>query len=221
MRASGLQCPSELCAACFRFVAIRVCYVARGALLCLRICSSAHGIHCFAAFWLLQQLLAKACSRAIADRTRDKLQPRRLQATAALRRSASELRSASALCTQTQQSRSSCAVAAHSQHASDASTMHAARRILQHTTTRRRFSKFAFVGAPGKMASTMLAPLQDTTIENETPSVSFYDVSCAVAKRVAEKYPSLTRSLSTSVSMERTSSCCARSPRTATRSSPI
>ena len=71
--------------------------------------------------------------------------------------------------------------------------MHAARRILQHTTTsRRKFSKFAFVGA-GKMAEAMLAPLQDTSIEGATPSVSFYDVSCAVAKRVAEKYPSLTR----------------------------
>ena len=71
--------------------------------------------------------------------------------------------------------------------------MHAARRVLQHAaTSRRNFSKFAFVGA-GKMAEAMLAPLQDTSIEGATPSVSFYDVSCAVAKRVAEKYPSLTR----------------------------
>ena len=70
--------------------------------------------------------------------------------------------------------------------------MYAARRVVSVATRRRRFSKFAFVGA-GKMAEAMLAPLQETTIENETPSVSFYDVSCAVAKRVAEKYPLLTR----------------------------
>ena len=69
--------------------------------------------------------------------------------------------------------------------------MHAARRVVS-AARRRRFSKFAFVGA-GKMAEAMLAPLQDTSIEGATPSVSFYDVSCAVAKRVAEKYPSLTR----------------------------
>ena len=70
--------------------------------------------------------------------------------------------------------------------------MLAARRVVSVATRRRQFSKFAFVGA-GKMAEAMLAPLQDTSIEGATPSVSFYDVSCAVAKRVAEKYPSLTR----------------------------
>ena len=70
--------------------------------------------------------------------------------------------------------------------------MLAARRVVSAATRRRRFSKFAFVGA-GKMAEAMLAPLQDTSIEGATPSVSFYDVSCAVAKRVAEKYPKLTR----------------------------
>ena len=70
--------------------------------------------------------------------------------------------------------------------------MHAARRVVSVATRRRQFSKFAFVGA-GKMAEAMLAPLQETTIEGGTPSVSFYDVSCAVSKRVAEKYPQLTR----------------------------
>ena len=70
--------------------------------------------------------------------------------------------------------------------------MYAARRVVSAATRRRNFSKFAFVGA-GKMAEAMLAPLQETTIEGATPSVSFYDVSCAVAKRVAEKYPQLTR----------------------------
>ena len=70
--------------------------------------------------------------------------------------------------------------------------MLAARRVVSAATRRRQFSKFAFVGA-GKMAEAMLAPLQETTIEGATPSVSFYDVSCAVAKRVAEKYPQLTR----------------------------
>ena len=39
------------------------------------------------------------------------------------------------------------------------------------------FSKFAFVGA-GKMAEAMLAPLQDTTIENATPI-------CVLLRRVA------------------------------------
>ena len=47
--------------------------------------------------------------------------------------------------------------------------MLAARRVVSVATRRRRFSKFAFVGA-GKMAEAMLAPLQDTTIEGATPS---------------------------------------------------
>ena len=87
-----------------------------------------------------------------------------------------------------------CPVAAHSLNTpTTRAAMLAARRVLQHAATRRRqFSKFAFVGA-GKMAEAMLAPLQETTIEGATPSVSFYDVSCAVAKRVAEKYPQLAR----------------------------
>lgn len=66
-------------------------------------------------------------------------------------------------------------------------------RTLSAAAARRHMSKFAFVGA-GKMAEAMMGTIQDTQIENATPTVSFYDVSCAVAKRVAEKYPKLKRS---------------------------
>ena len=52
--------------------------------------------------------------------------------------------------------------------------------------------KFAFVGA-GKMAEAMLAPLATTEILGALPEITFYDVSCAVAQRVATKYPAAAR----------------------------
>ena len=70
--------------------------------------------------------------------------------------------------------------------------MLAARRVVSAATRRRNFSKFAFVGA-GKMAEAMLAPLATTEILGALPEITFYDVSCAVAQRVATKYPAAAR----------------------------
>ncbi|KAK7249180.1 pyrroline-5-carboxylate reductase [Aureococcus anophagefferens] len=43
------------------------------------------------------------------------------------------------------------------------------------------------------MAEAMLAPLAKTEILGALPEITFYDVSCAVAQRVATKYPAAAR----------------------------
>ena len=121
MRASRLLCPWELCAACFRFVAIRGFYVARGALLCSSIYnSSALVLRSSTAFAALSLALAAAKLRACRDcgphESRVAAQAPVHIEQRALRRIAS-ISAASAV--QSQQSRSSCAVAAHSQTPAD------------------------------------------------------------------------------------------------------
>ena len=61
--------------------------------------------------------------------------------------------------------------------------------------------KFAFVGA-GKMAEAMIAPLSSTEILGAVPEITFFDLSCAVAKRVEAKYAGATRAASLEACVE-------------------
>ena len=89
--------------------------------------------------------------------------------------------------------RSSCAVAVTTLNTPATITMHAARRVVSTRDAPAPILEVRLRRRRQDGRGDARAPLQDTTIEGATPSVSFYDVSCAVAKRVAEKYPSLTR----------------------------
>ena len=151
------------------------------------------------------------CSRATADASASSLQPGHLHTSGEQSNGVRGICAPPALCNHSS-SKDRSAVAAHSCHRRDVVTGSTRQPCSPPAASSARRRAARFPSSPSSAPQdgrAMLAPLQDASIEGATPSVSFYDVSCAVA---GASRKSTRGGVTRRASMERTSCAVHEAP---------